>query len=50
MTTKKPGPTAVPSKAVAEPVAYLDNKPQSWVTTCPHCDRIIGITLKGNGK
>lgn len=36
--------------AVAEPVAFVNHLPESWVTTCPHCERTIGITLKGNGK
>lgn len=36
--------------APAQAVTYLDKKPQSWVTNCPHCDRIIGLTLEGNGK
>lgn len=34
--------------APAQAVTFLDKKPQSWVTNCPHCERVIGITLEGN--
>lgn len=37
-------------KTDAELVATHEGEEQSWITSCPHCDRIIGITLKGNGK
>lgn len=45
MSVKPPLPAQA---ATALAVTYLDKKPQSWVTNCPHCERVIGITLEGN--